>query len=107
MQSFVVTDPRTFEGDPFEVAERAAIQAEAVARILSVCLEGAALMARNAQAERDILMSGDCDMASYADTAEGRRFEAIRDRVAAVQRDLRILIRAVGFNPKQPLTAGA
>ena len=102
-----MTDPRTFDGDPFEVAQRAAIQAEAVAQILTKCVADAALMARNAQAERDLLRTGGCDMAGYADTAEGRRFASIHERITSAQSDLSILARAVGFNPKRPLNAGS
>lgn len=106
-QTFTITDPRHYDGDPFEVAERAARQAEAMAAVLDKCLRDARVMARNAQAERDLLTTGECDMPGYEDTAEARRFDSLLDRVSGVQKDLQILSRAVSFNPRRPLNAGS
>lgn len=99
-KTFVITDPRAFDGDPFECAERSVRQAEAVARLLVECLDGARLMARNAQMERDLLQTGECDAPAYDDSAEGRRFDSIREAVEECERKLKPLAVAAAFNPK-------
>jgi hypothetical protein len=104
-QQFTVADPRTFDGDPYEVAERAVRQAAAVAAILKQAIDSAYLMARNAQMERDLVASGECDAYAYDESAEGRRFATIKAEVENVESRLKPLTRAVGYNPKQPLTA--
>lgn len=103
IQTFTIADPRTFDGDPFEVAERAVRQSEAVARILTQTIDGSRLMARNAQLERELLATGECDAPAYEQSAEGRRFTALKESIQEVERQLGILARAAGFNPKSPL----
>lgn len=61
-------------------------------------------MARNAQLERDLIATGECDAAAYDESAENRRFEAIAQRLANVERDLGVLVKVAGFNPKAPLS---
>lgn len=100
-QKFVVTDPRTFDGDPYEVAHRAVRQAEAVAAILLSCIDGARLMARNAQLERELALTGSCDAPAYDESAEGRRFATIREAIEECERKLKPLAVAVSYNPKE------
>lgn len=104
IQSFSIADPRTFDGDPFEVAERAVRQVEALARLTAQAVDGARLMARNAQLERELLASGECDAVAYDSSAEGLRFDRVKADLAEVERSLGILARAAGYNPKTPLT---
>lgn len=106
-QTFTIADPRTFDGDPFEVAERAAAQAEAVAAIMEQCLSDARVMARNAQMERDLIATGDCYAPDYDDSPEGKKFAEIIESSAYMQKQLRLLKRAAAFNPKAPLSAGS
>lgn len=98
--TFVVTDPRSFDGDPFEVAERSVRQAEAVARILIQSIDGARLMSRNAQMERDLMLTGACDAPAYDESAEGRRFDSIREAIQECERKLKPLAQAVSYNPR-------
>ena len=102
-QHFVITDPRTFDGTPYEVAERAVRQAEAMAKLTSYAVRTARLMARNAQAERELHASGTCDMAAYDSSAEGRRFDVAINDAEKVEKSMRVLALAAGFDPKAPL----
>lgn len=100
-QHFVVTDPREFDGDPYEVAERACRQAEAVATLLEQCIEGANLMARNAQMERNLYDSDDAKAAEWEGSVQGQRFEALLEKAGIVKVSLKVLARAVAFNPRK------
>lgn len=104
-QTFTIADPRTFEGDPYEVAERAARQAGALARLLGQTIDSARIMARNAQMERDLALTGECDAPGYDESAEGRRFADVRKLATDAEKNLAVLARAARFNPKAPLGA--
>lgn len=95
-----MADPRTFDGDPYEVASRAVRQAEAVTRILATAVDGAHVMTRNAELERQLVVSGECDAIAYEDSAENRRWVRINEAVQQVQKDLAVLVKVAGFNPK-------
>lgn len=101
-KTFTITDPRTFDGDPFEVAERAALQSAAVAGILHECLEGAWIMVRNAELERQLLTDGDCDAPGFDDTPQGRRLVNLRTQAQDAQKALETLAKAAAYNPKNP-----
>lgn len=96
-----MADPRYFDGDPYEVAERAVKQAAAVARILSDCLEGAELMARNAEMERNLVDSDDPKASEWETSPQGERFKSMAGQVTDMRNTLNILQRAVAFNPKK------
>lgn len=98
-----MADPRTFDGDPYEVAARAVQQAEAVARILATVAEGAYVMVRNAELERQLDASGECDAVAWEESAQNRRWEDIREKLAVVEQGLSVLAKAAGFNPKASL----
>ena len=100
-KSFTVVDPRTFDGDPFEVGERACKQAEAVARVLAGVTETANIMARNAEMERKLYANEDADAAGWDESPYGRRFARAAAAVREVERELSVLGKAAGFNPKK------
>lgn len=102
-QQFAIADPRSFDGDPFEVASRAVRQAEAVAAILATALDGAHVMARNAELERQLIANGDCDAVAWDESAQNQKWDSVEEAVAAVRKDLATLSKAAGFNPKAPL----
>lgn len=101
-QTFTVADPATFDGDPFEVAERALRQSAAVAGVLRSTLDGARNMARNAEMERQLFATGECDAASFEGTAQARRIDEIAELVELSQRSLQNIARAAGYNPRNP-----
>lgn len=100
-KTFTVADPRSFDGDPFEVAERACKQPEAVARILSHVAETANLMARNAQMERNLLDGDDAKASDWDESIHGKRFAAACEKARQLEKEFRLLGQAAGFNPKK------
>jgi hypothetical protein len=99
---FVVIDPRMMDGDPFEVADRACKQAEAVARILTGCIEGANIMARNSEMERNLMESDDAQALDWEASPQGKRYAALTESVRLVEGQLKLLGRAASYNPKKP-----
>lgn len=102
-QTFTVADPRTFDGDPFEVAQRAVAQALGTAKLLEQTVAWARLMARNAEMEREILRGEDPDAAGFDVSAQGRKYDALVESLETIEEQLRLLARVAGFNPRTPL----
>ena len=101
-QKFVVTDPRTFDGNPYEVALRACKQASAVARILSQCIETATIMGRNAEMSRREESTGDPGAKEWEDSPYGRKFARTHHDAKQIEQSLEQLGTAVSFDPKHP-----
>lgn len=100
-KTFTVADPRTFDGDPYEVAARAVAQAEAVARILVHCTETASIMARNAQLERNLIETPhDARAPEWDESPQGKRFVELAKTAETIQKNLKVLGKAAAFNPK-------
>jgi hypothetical protein len=97
--TFVVADPRTFEGDPFEVAGRAVDQAGALATLLEQAVEDAYVMARNAELERQA--AGEMDVSLFESGPQGRKFQGIEDALRTSVRELKILRTAASFDPRK------
>lgn len=102
LTTFVVTDPREFDGDPYEVAERATLQAESLLKLTIQAVEDAEVMARNADLEQQMDLGGEPDALSWATSAAGRRWKLVTDRLADAVPDLAVLRRFASFNPKRP-----
>jgi hypothetical protein len=100
-QTFVVGDPRHFDGDPYEVAVRAIRQAAAVNEILLECLQGAVTMARNAEMERNLYHHDDPKAAEWGDSLQGRRLDALIEQTRDTMKQLRLLEQAAGFDPRK------
>lgn len=96
-QSFVVTDPRTFDGDTFEVAERAVRQAHALAGVLRKAVEDAEIMARNAEMDRQ----PEPDAKAWPASPQGRQFANVKAAMEREEKRLALLVQAAGFNPKK------
>lgn len=102
-QTFTVADPRSFDGDPYEVAERAFLQAAAVATILAACIDNAAIMARNAQLERNLQETkNDARASEWEDSAQSRAINRNLHEARGLVRSLQAAAKAAGFNPKKP-----
>lgn len=97
-KSFVVTDPREFDGDPYDVANRATSQAEALLNLTIEAVDDAYVMARNAEMERQ---NGD-GAVEWPESAAGRRWQSVMDRLPEILLDLAVLRRVAAFNPKRP-----
>jgi hypothetical protein len=100
-QTFTVLDPRTFEGDPFEVAERACAQAEHVARLLADMIEKSDLMARNADMSRRDDATGVPGASEWDSSPQGKKFRSAAEDAVALEAKLRALGVASSYNPKR------
>lgn len=101
--TFSVTDPRHFDGDPFEVADRACKQAEAVSRVLATAATTATIMARNAELERNLYTTPeDARAEEWEDSVQARQFAQVHKAAKQVERALGILGKAAAYNPRNP-----
>ena len=100
-KQFAVADPRTFDGGPYEVADRAVAQTAAIVALAFETAQDARIMARNAELERQETP----DAVAWDDSAEGKRWTNVEQLLAAVQADLTILRRVASYNPKRPARA--
>ncbi len=101
-RTFTVVDPTTFDGDCFEVAERAVRQAAAVVEVLGAMLPGVRSMVRNAEMERQLYATGECSAAEFDATALARKLDAAMASVDALSKALALTARASGYNPRNP-----
>jgi hypothetical protein len=99
---FTVADPSTFDGDPFEVGERACLQSAALAGILLDSLGGTRLMVRNAELERQLLTSGECDAPAFDESPQGKKLATLLAQTKAAVKTLETLATAAAYNPKNP-----
>ncbi len=105
MTQFTAIDPRSFDGDCFEVAEKALRQSAAIARVLAGSLHGARSMALNAELERQLQATDDCDVSAFEDSAQARRIDAAKKEAEAMEKSLNALAAAAGYNPRKPVKA--
>lgn len=98
---FTVIDPRTFDGDPYSVAQRACEQAAALAELSAEQADLAYVMARNASMERDLQAKRDPDPAGWEDGPHGRAFAATREALRTQAKRLRAQAQAAAFNTKR------
>jgi hypothetical protein len=100
--TFTIAHPRTFDGDPFEVAERAVRQAHAVSVVLDNMLDAAYKMARNAEMERAFIAHEEPQGSLFNHTPLGKRFVALTADVTKIRGALKGLAVAAGYNPRKP-----
>lgn len=104
-RTFALTDPRDFDGSPYQAAERAVQQAGALALLLVEAIEDAEVLARNAEMERTF--STDYDLpevaAGWPRSAQGARYATAKVRGEQIVRDLSLLRRAAAFDPNAPI----
>lgn len=99
-KTFMVTNPADYDGDPYDVAVRAILQTEALVEILDKALDSARIMARNAELERQLALTGECDAPGFDDSPQGRHFAKAATELDNVGTRLRALRQAAGYNPK-------
>lgn len=102
-KQFTIVDPRQLDGNPYEVAAKSVEQAQGMAKLYLSTLHGAALMARNAELERQLYATGECNPAAFTDGPHGRRFADMIAHAEKHIKTLAILTTAAGYNPKAPL----
>lgn len=97
---FTVLDPRSFDGNCFDVSERAVGQTKALLQLTLDSLDGARLFARNAELERQLYRKEDPDAVGWLDTAEGKRWERLEATLRQAADELSVLQRVAAFNPR-------
>ena len=103
-KSFTIVDPTSLDGDPFEVAERSLQQCAALAGLLHGAAVSARAMARNAEMERQLYATGECDAAAFEGTAQARRIDEVAELAELAQRSLANIAKAAAYNPRKPPT---
>ena len=101
--TFTITDPRYFEGTPYEVAERSCYQAAAIASHLQKAAVDAEIMARNAFMERNLSKGEPAGAEDWDSTPEAKRHQSLQKGSEQVVKAYSTLALAAGFNPKAAL----
>jgi hypothetical protein len=101
-KSFVVQDPREFDGDPYQVAERAIRQLRGVLEVAETLVDPTNLMLRNAELERQLALGNKLvnPAAEWPESPQGRAFAKIADEVTLCRARLQSLEKAAAYNPK-------
>jgi hypothetical protein len=89
-KNLVVQDPRTIDGDPYEVAGIATRQA----------IDDAYAMARNAELSRQLDSGQEADEQEWYDSAQARAYRKLMDATEEIERRLEKLAIAAEFNPR-------
>lgn len=100
--TITIQDPRQFDGDPYQVAERAIQQLRGLIHVAQEVVEPTDLMARNAELERQLAFGkelGDAG-AQWPESPQGRELGKVRYELVVMEQRLRVLESAVAFNPK-------
>lgn len=105
-RTITITDPREFDGDPYQVAERAVAQIKGLMLLVAENLDAVDKMARNAELER-LLSAGTNDAeelrriaAAWPESPQGRTLSRAMERLEASVNELSLLEKAVAYNPK-------
>lgn len=95
-------DPRNFDGDCYQAAERAIRQLRGVLTVAETLIAPTELMARNAELERQLALGNDLGKPAveWPLSPQGAKVTQVRDSLASLQRTLSALERAVAYNPK-------
>lgn len=102
LKTFAVANPNSFDGTPFEVADRSVKQAGAIAGVLRNALTEAVPMIANAEMERQIHANGKADYKAFEASALGKQFAVLIAQAEGIERKCAILARAASFDPKHP-----
>jgi hypothetical protein len=97
---FTLIDPRELDGDPFDAAEKACQQAAGLAKLLQQALDGAVLMARNAEFERQLQSQKKVNVEAWDNGPSAKLFSTLKNSVAEVESKTTMLSKASGYNPK-------
>jgi len=99
---FTLTDPKEFDGNPFEVSSRALLQSAALAQLLAFSLDQAEIQVLNSYMERNLNESKDPNAKGWDKSSLGRRLGETKQEILAIQKRLAALATAAGYDPKNP-----
>ncbi len=100
-QTFTVTDPREFAGDPYEVAELSVAQIIGLLGLVDSLMFRTKLMVRNAEMERRLHRGDPADAGGWDESAEGRKWATLEAELSQLAKLLETLRRAAGFDPRK------
>lgn len=101
--TFTYTDPRLFDGNPYEVAEKATNQALSALRLAGRAMADAKVLVRNSYLQRQIDTSEDGGISTPFDkSGEGRAWESLLANRRDIERRLPNLAKAAGYDPAHP-----
>lgn len=102
VRNLTIQDPREFDGDPYQVAQRAIQQMSGLVAVTLEVWEPTNLMARNAELERQLALGNSLvnPAAEWPESPQGRMLVNVRADLDKAQYRLRALERAVAYNPK-------
>lgn len=101
-KTLTILDPRTFDGDPFTVAQRAASQVQA---LVNLALEQAAvaeIMHRNSWMEAILQDGGELTPEGWDNSPFARKWANVGASLASVHGSVAALADAAGYDPKHP-----
>jgi Ni,Fe-hydrogenase I large subunit len=101
-QTYTVVDPRTFDGNPYEVAGRAMRQLASLVEQMQALAPATSLMVRNAYMERNLAEGKDAGAKEWPESAQGRMISTVTEELSILQRQLNALAKAGEFDPKHP-----
>ena len=101
-KTFTVTDPRDFDANPYEVAERAVAQLEGLVLLARQVLPVSELMARNAEMTRRLELGGQPEGDRWTEEPQGRQWKALTDELDQTLKRLRAMKAASSYDPKRP-----
>jgi hypothetical protein len=100
---FTVTDPRTFDGNPYEVAARTVAQLEAILTVAESAIPSSRLMIRNAELERQMALGDEPDALAWEDGPQSKIINEMSADLSRLRMRLRRLKQAAEFDPKHPV----
>lgn len=100
-----ITDPRQFDGDPYQVAERSVKQLSAMVRLVITTADATGLMVRNSELERCLASGMDAEALravanGWSESPQGRILSDLAKALENAEARLRTLERAASYNPK-------
>jgi hypothetical protein len=102
---FAFVSPNTFDGDPFEVAERSLKQAEALVMLARQALDESQPMVLNAVMELAIQTNPDADLKKvireWPEQGLAKKLSRVRDDLTSAQKALAVAAAAAAYNPKK------
>lgn len=99
INTFTVVDARTLDGNPYEVAEAAAVQASALLELSLEYVDIARRMGRNAHDERELHFHGAIEHV-FEGNGVDRQFRVISENLQQAILKMQTLTRAVSADPR-------
>lgn len=101
-RTITIQDPRRFDGNPYQVAERAIRQLSGLLVVALDAWEPTDLMLRNAELERQLALGNALHnpAAEWPESPQGSKLSLARSHVAQAGLILRPLERAAAYDPK-------